>query len=169
MARAISVLASPGSNDNPLRLDYSMLAPSVVSDEPFEMSAAEDGEYALSAVVSREGRVQGVEMINSSSTRGINAMLNDAYRMQFAPAVDRGDAVAVSVVWVVANTTVKGRHDWNIEALREALRLKITPAPIEALPIPAEATQPKSEAAPMMKPIVPDAAASQALAAGAGI
>jgi len=168
MARTISVLASPGSNDNPLRLDYSMLPPSAVSDAPFELSE-EDAAYALSAVVSREGRVQGVEMINPSATRGVNAMLNEAYRMQFQPAVDRGDAVAVSVVWLVANTTVKGRHDWNIDALRQALKLKTTPAPIEALPIPAEAAQPKPEAAPMMKPIVPEAQAALPLAATGGL
>jgi len=63
MARVISVLASPGSNDNPLRLNYDMEAPRAASDAAIEMSG-EDAEYALSAVVSREGRVQGVEMIN---------------------------------------------------------------------------------------------------------
>src|SRR5688572_25584709 len=99
MARVISVLASPGSNDNPLRLNYEMMAPSAVTDATFEMSE-EDAEYALSAVVSREGRVQGVEMINQLGDRpGVNAMLNDAYRMKFAPATARGDAVAVSMVW----------------------------------------------------------------------
>jgi hypothetical protein len=164
MARTISVLASPGSNDNPLRLDYSMLAPRAVTDEPFEMSE-EDTEYALSAVVSREGRVQGVEVLNPT-TRRVNAMLNEAYRMQFEPAVDRGDAVAVSVVWLVANTTVKGRHDVDMVALRQALRLKTTPAPIAPLPIPSEATQPKPEAAPLVKP--GDASAALAAAAGGG-
>ena len=33
--------------------------------------------------------------------------------MQFAPALARGDAVAVSMVWLVASTTVKGRPDTN--------------------------------------------------------
>jgi len=164
MARAISVLASPGSNDNPLRLDYSMLPPSAVSDEPFEMSE-EDTEYALSAVVSREGRVQGVEVLNPT-TRRVNAMLNEAYRMQFAPALDRGDAVAVSVVWLVANTTVKGRHDVDMVALRQALRVKTTPAPIAPLPIPAEVTQPKPEAAPLVKPGEASAALAAAAAGG---
>ena len=176
MARAISVLASPGSNDNPMRLDYSMLvpgrsdatvfglAPRAVSDEPFDIS--EDAEYALSAVVSREGRVQGVAVLNTPAGRGVNAMLNEAYRMQFVPAVDRGDAVAVSVVWLIANTTVKGRHDENMQALRQALRLHTTPAPIAPLPIPAEATQPKPEAAPLAKPI---AESSSALAAAGGV
>jgi hypothetical protein len=168
MARIISVLASPGSNDNPLRLDYSMLAPRAVSYQAIEMSE-EDVEYTLSAVVSREGRVQGVAMINPSSTRGVNAMLNEAYRMQFEPAVDRGDAVAVSVVWLVTNTTVKGRHDEDMQALRQALRLKTTPAPIAPLPIPAEATQPKPEPAAIVKPGGADAASALALAAGVGL
>ena len=163
MARVISVLASPGSNDNPLRLNYEMMAPRAVNDGGMEMSDV-DAEYTLSAVVSREGRVQGVEMINQAAARpGVNAMLNEAYRMKFAPAIARGDAVAVSMVWLVSNTIVKGRHDENMQALRQALRLRTTPAPIAPLPIPAEAADPKP--APLMKPIVPEAAAPQAAAA----
>jgi len=164
MARVISVLASPGSNDNPLRLNYEMMAPRAASDVAIEVSG-EDTEYALSAVVSREGRVQGVEMINEPSDRtGVNAMLNEAYRMKFAPATARGDAVAVSMVWLVSNTTVKGRHDVDMQALRQALRLKTTPEPIAPLPIPAEAGEPKPPS--LMKPIVPEAAAALAAAGG---
>ena len=176
MARVISVLASPGSNDNPVRLEYSMLvtdpstatafglAPRAVSDEPFDVSE-EDAAYTLSAVVSKEGRVQGVEVLNTPSGRGVNAMLNEAYRMQFQPAVDRGDAVAVSILWLVTNTTVKGRHDEDMQALRQALRLRTTPAPIGPLPIPPEASQPKPDAAPMLK----QEAAAAALAAAGGV
>ena len=168
MARAISVLASPGSNDNPLRLNYEMDPPRAVTDAAIEMSE-EDVEYALSAVVSREGRVQGVEMINQPDEYrpGMNAMLNEAYRVQFAPAQARGDAVAVSMVWLVANTTVKGRHDGDMQALRQALRLRTTPEPIAPLPIPAEAVMPKPQAAPLMKPIVPEASAMALAAVGA--
>lgn len=168
MARVISVLASPGSNDNPLRLNYEMNAPRAVTDAAIEMSE-EDVEYALSAVVSREGRVQGVEMINQpfSNRPAVNAMLNEAYRMQFAPATDRGDAVAVSVVWLVASTTVKGRHDEDMQLLRQALRLRTTPAPIAPLPIPADAVgEPKPEAAPLAKPGASEA--GPPIAAGAG-
>ena len=169
MARAISVLASPGSNDNPLRLNYEMDAPRAVTDAAIEMSE-EDVEYALSAVVSREGRVQGVAVINQppSTNPYVNAMLNEAYRVQFAPALSRGDAVAVSMVWLVANTTVKGRHDVDIQLWRQALRLKTTPAPIAPLPIPPEAgNAPKPQAAPMMKPIVPESSAAAVLALAA--
>jgi hypothetical protein len=167
MARVISVLASPGSNDNPIRLNYEMNAPRAVADAGIEMSE-EDVEYALSAVVSREGVVQGVEMINQapSNSPGVNAMLNEAYRMKFAPATARGDAVAVSMVWLVTNTTVKGRHDEDMQALRQALRLKTTPAPIAPLPIPSELTDPKPQSAPLMKPGVPEAAALAAAAVG---
>jgi hypothetical protein len=172
MARVISVLASPGSNDNPLRLNYEMEAPRAVTDAAIELSE-EEVEYALSAVVSREGRVQGVEMINQRPTNNaeINAMLNEAYRMKFAPATARGDAVAVSMVWLVANTTVKGRSDVDIQVLRQALRLQTTPAPIAPLPVPPEATQePKPQAMPLMKPVSPEASSPSvfALAAGAG-
>ena len=41
----------------------------------------------------------------------VNAMLNEACRVP----------VAVSMVWLVANTTVKGRHDDGLVMLRKAL------------------------------------------------
>ena len=165
MARFISVLANPGSNDNPIRLNYEMMAPRAVSDAGIEM-AEEEGEYTLSAVVSREGRVQGVEIINHPYDRpGLNAMLNEAYRMKFAPAIARGDAVAVSMVWLVANTTVKGRPDEDMQAIREALRLQTQPAQIAPLAIPSDTGEPKPQAAPLMKPSGND---SNAAAAGVG-
>src|SRR5687768_11283902 len=86
-ANVISILASPGSNENPLRLNYEMMAPQVVAATPLEMSE-EDGEYALSAVVSREGRVQGIAVINHSRAMNasVNAMLHDAYKVQIGRA-----------------------------------------------------------------------------------
>jgi anti-sigma factor RsiW len=159
MARVIAVLASPGSNDNPLRLNYDMEAPRAVTDAAIEMSE-EDTQYALSAVVSREGRVQGVEVLDQPPSRraSVNAMLNEAYRVQFAPATARGDAVAVSMVWLVANTTVKGRDGGDMRALRRALGLTPLPEPIAPLPIPASEVAPKPAAPVLLKPIVPEAA-----------
>lgn len=161
MARTLAVLASPGSNDNPLRLSYSMVVPSAVTTAAIEMSE-ENAHYTLSAVVSREGRVQGVEMINQPNRPGMNAMLNDAYRMQFSPAMDRGDAVAVSMVWLLANTTVKGRPLDMMEVVREALRLHNSPEPLRALPVPEDAAAP----APLMKPDTPETSSLTALADG---
>jgi hypothetical protein len=166
-ANVISILASPGSNENPMRLNYEMMAPRAVSAAPIEMRSEEDSEYALSAVVSREGRVQGVEVINQSRSkdRSVNAMLNEAYRVQFAPAQARGDAVAVSMVWLVASTTVKGRPDTNMEALRGILGARTAPAPIGPLPVPAEASEPKPEPEPI-KPIVPETMLASLAAGG---
>ena len=157
-ANVISILASPGSNENPMRLNYEMMAPRAVSAAPIEMTSEEDSEYALSAVVSREGDVQGVEVINQSRSkdRSVNAMLNDAYRVKFAPAQARGDAVAVSMVWLVASTTVKGRPDVNLEALHGILRARTAPQPIGPLPVPADAIEPKPSPTPMVKPVVPE-------------
>ena len=157
-ANVISILASPGSNENPMRLNYEMMAPRAVSAAPIEMRSEEDSAYALSAVVSREGRVQGVEVINQSRSkdRSVNAMLNEAYRVQFAPAQARGDAVAVSMVWLVASTTVKGRPDTNMEALRGILGARTAPPRMGPLPVPADAIEPKPEPEPMVKPIVPE-------------
>ena len=178
-ANTISILANPGSNANPMRLNYEMLsacpdaierrtcAPIAVMASPIEM-LEEDGEYALSAVISRDGRVQGVEVINQSRAMHprVNAMLNDAYRVQFAPAQARGgDAVAVSMVWLVSNTTVKGRHDESFESLRGALRARTTPQPIGPLPVPAEIAAPRPAPAPLVKPIVPELMMAASLAA----
>lgn len=161
LAGVIALLANPGSNANPMRLNYEMMAPRAVSDPAIEM-AGEDAEYALSAVVSREGRIQGIEVINDDQPRGkravVNAMLNEAYRVQFAPAQGRtGDAVAVSMVWLVSNTTVKGRQDVGLTQLRQALRFRNGPQPLGPLAIPADATGSKPLAVPMAKPVVPDA------------
>lgn len=166
-ANVISILANPGSNENPMRLNYEMMAPQVVAASPLELSE-EEGEYALSAVVSREGRVQGVAVINNqprATHRAVNAMLHDAYRVQFAPAQARGDAVAVSMVWFVANTTVKGRAE-DIETLRKVLRARTTPQPIGPLPIPGEVdTRPQPAHVPLVKPVVPE---TMLAAAGGG-
>ncbi len=162
LAGVIALLANPGSNANPVRLNYDMMAPRAVTDASLEVSE-EDAEYALSAVVSREGRVQGIEVLNDAQPLGnravVNAMLNEAYRVQFAPAqVRTGDAVAVSMVWLVANTTVKGRHDDELGLMRQALRLRNAPQPIGPVPVPVESVgQPTPQAAPMMKPVVPEA------------
>ncbi|MGE0866911.1 MAG: zf-HC2 domain-containing protein [Vicinamibacterales bacterium] len=171
LAGVISLLANPGSNANPLRLNYEMMAPRAVTEPAIEMTE-EDAEYALSAVVSREGRVQGIEMINNLQPMDkravVNAMLNEAYRVQFAPAQARtGDAVAVSMVWLVANTTVKGRHDDGAALLRETLRLghgARSMGPVEST------SRPKPQAGPVSKQVVPEASDAQtpgALAAAA--
>lgn len=156
LAGVISILANPGSNQNPMRLNYEMMAPRAVSAAPIEL-AEEDAQYALTAVVSREGRVQGVQVLNRprSGDALVNAMLHEVSRVQFAPAQARGTDVAVSMVWLVANTTVKGRPDEGLTVLRA----RTTPPPIRPLPVPVEAEpapEPTPVPAPLVKPVTPE-------------
>jgi hypothetical protein len=121
LAGLITFLANPGSNENPVRLDTRMLAPRTrVDDGSAPLPLASDDEvYALSAVVTREGRIQNLELLVGDRPRGpkkvrpdvLLAMLQQASQVEFEPAksTPTGDPVAVSMVWVLANTTVKGR------------------------------------------------------------
>lgn len=158
LAALISLLANPGSNANPVRLDTGMVYPRAITNPAIEMGE-EDAAFALSASVSREGRVQGVSVIDEQSgvTRAVvNAMLNEAYRVRFAPAQARtGDTVAVNMVWLVANTTVKGRHIDEV-LVRRTLRARSAPRPIRPVPILNPDPEPESESGTTGKPIVQD-------------
>lgn len=122
MRAMIEKLAHPGSDSNPVSLGHSILVPrtldaSLVLDEIMD----DDASYALSAVVTTEGRITNSELLVSerSSVRLRNraavhddeaaAVLAAVSRSRFAPAQERagGQRVAVSMVWLVARTTVK--------------------------------------------------------------
>ena len=122
MHAMIERLANPGSDGNPLSLGRSVVMPrnlnsSLVLDEIME----DDAVYALSAVVTREGRVSNYGMLLSevSSVRRRDslaesdeeaaAIMDALKRSRFAPAQSkaRGTPVAVNVVWLVTRTTVK--------------------------------------------------------------
>ena len=87
MARVIAVLASPGSNDNPMRLNYEMMAPRAVTDAAIEMSGRGRRVHAVGGGLARRPRAGRRDDQRSRADRpGVNAMLNEAYRMKFAPA-----------------------------------------------------------------------------------
>lgn len=117
LAGLITLLANPGSNQNPVRLDNHMRVPQALIDaEAFlPMSSNDNAVLALSAVVTREGRVQNIEFLNPAHAAAIKvrpdvlvAMLDAASRAEFEPARAGGSPVAVSMVWLLASTTVRG-------------------------------------------------------------
>ena len=119
LAGIITTLANQGTNDYPLRLGGAMLAPRAMMDAPMP-TAVEDGEFALSAVVTREGRIQNLEVLGTEQEtvlqlrpEAVGAMLDLAARARFEPALSGGLPVAVNVVWLVTSTTVKGRPDYD--------------------------------------------------------
>ncbi|MEO8682840.1 MAG: zf-HC2 domain-containing protein [Vicinamibacterales bacterium] len=149
LAGVIAYLASSGSNANPLRLDADMMQPRAITGAAIEMSE-EDAAFALAAVVSREGRIQNLEVVGADMSLPIKrdvlvAMLNEASRAQFEPAQARwGNTVAVNMVWLVTSTTVKARHTalprpWQAPALAPM------PGPIEPKPVPEAPAEPATK------------------------
>jgi len=138
LAGMIEMLANPGSDENPMRLDGAMAAPPRALDgSGLESVPDDDAVFALAAVVTREGRVANYEVLFSErasvrrhdtavQTGDVSSVVNAVKQSRFAPAqaVD-GAPVAVNMVWLLARTTVK-------PAARAALDLppvKIAPAP----------------------------------------
>jgi hypothetical protein len=107
--------APPGSDLNPVRFDNRMQAPSLpisggVVADTLEKVSDEDLVFALSAVVSREGRVSDVSVLTTDHDRQqVSEILNAISRGRLEPAQFAGSPVAVNLVWLVAHTTVRGK------------------------------------------------------------
>jgi hypothetical protein len=120
LAGIISYLANPGSNANPVRMDGRMLLPRPLAAALFPL-ADQDSIFAMSGVVTREGRVQDLQMLAAEHAQTLHvkpevvlAMLEAASRARFEPAQAGGAPIAVSMVWVVEMTTVRGQNDYNM-------------------------------------------------------
>jgi len=110
----IAVLAAPlGSNLNPARLDGRFSVPSVPENGVVYATLESSlmlGERVLplSAIVTREGRVSGLEVLsNDQDLHEVIALVNALSRGRLEPAQFGGSPVAVNLVWLVAHTTVR--------------------------------------------------------------
>lgn len=142
LAGIVNVLASPksvlvdenapGTNANPVIVDARMLMPRTL-DQLFlsTASASDDSVFTLSAVVTREGRLVNLEWhpatgrapkAGSREAEAVDTLLNAASLARFEPARVAGLPVAVNMVWLVANTTVR--------ASKAALDLPVTGVPM---------------------------------------
>lgn len=148
LAGIIGYLASPGSNVNPARMDEFTMVPRrhASSDWPL---AGEDAVLALSAVVTREGRIQRIDVLAAEQARALKvkpevvlAMIEAASRAQFEPARTGGAPIAVSMVWLLAHTTVVGSAA-DVERLMRPLA-----------PSPAAGLGPQVPVRPVAKPVV---------------
>jgi hypothetical protein len=116
MAALIAALADPGSNQNPLALDGRILLPQAVPAEFIggPVVDREDALFALAAVVTREGRVQNLELLQDSGSSPVGSqaildLLDAAAQTRFEPARAGGSPVAVNMVWLLAQTKVRAR------------------------------------------------------------
>jgi hypothetical protein len=117
MAALIGALATPGSDRNPVSVDGRMLLPrtnpAAFSDAV--MLDGGEGVVALSAIVTREGRIRNLEVLQPDARElGVDEreMLNllvTASQARFEPARAGGSPVAVNLVWLVAHMTVRGK------------------------------------------------------------
>lgn len=118
MASVIGALATPGSDRNPLRLDGRILRPTFEETAP-AVVVRDDEVLALSAVVTREGRVSRVELVMPAASRlprhdAVLELLDAAAQTRFEPARAGGSPVAVNVIWLMAHTTVVGKHEADV-------------------------------------------------------
>ena len=125
LAAAIAVMAAPtGSNFNPVRLDerlgprYSPLVdflrvpsvPKAGAMEAMLLTPVSDEELMLSfsAVVTREGRVSRLSVLNSDSDpRDIETIMAGISEARLEPARIGSDPIAVNIVWLLTHMTVK--------------------------------------------------------------
>lgn len=135
LAEIIDALGNPGSEKNPMSLDGRILPPRLETEDPLTdvLNAAllnsvptDDATFALSTVVTRDGRIADYEVLGShyptdhgtdlhyTSTDAVLTTADVSYvreavkRTRFSPAQCGGAPVAVNMVWLLARTTVKG-------------------------------------------------------------
>jgi hypothetical protein len=147
LAGMIEMLANPGSDQNPMRLDGGMTAPPrALNGAGLDSIPGDEAVFALAAVVTREGRVANYELLMSERDAGggsvrrhdtavetddVSSVLNAVKQSRFAPAQGTdGAPVAVNMVWVLARTTVKASARAAVELPRLPARL----APVVPVP-----------------------------------
>jgi len=140
MASVIGALATPGSDRNPLRLDGRILRPTFEETAPAVVVSSDDEVLALSAVVTREGRVSRVELVMPAASRlprrdAVLELLDAAAQTRFEPARAGGAPVAVNVIWLMAHTTVVGKHEADVVIAAPRVPRSRPPAPAAPPPV----------------------------------
>jgi hypothetical protein len=147
LAGIISTIVSADTND------LMRLAPTVIENRALldtteaMQSTGGDADLMLSALVTREGRIQNLEVLEEQA-RALHvkpevmlAMVEAASRARF----ERQSGAlpgAINVVWLVTTTTVKGRPDydlylvspprWSDTMIGPRLPRKVTPTPAKS-------------------------------------
>jgi hypothetical protein len=117
LAAMIRTISAPaGSNLNPVRVGRFLQFPSVPESGPIERMLAqpvsrEELTLALSAVVTQEGRVSGVSVLNKQqpASQDLESLLDVLSRGRLEPGRRGTLPVAVNLVWLVTHTTVRAK------------------------------------------------------------
>jgi hypothetical protein len=117
LAAIIAVMAAPSGSDlNPMSLNVDDIqAPSVPQDGFVKTTLEEAGAggemmLAFSAVITREGRIHGLEVLgNGHDPRQVAQLVDAISRGRLEPARYGSDPIAVNLVWFVEHMTVKAK------------------------------------------------------------
>jgi hypothetical protein len=147
LAGIISTIVS-ADTANPMRLASTVIENRALLDTTEAMqSTGGDTELMLSALVTREGRIQNLEVLEEQA-RALHvkpeimlAMIEAASQARFERQAGHLPGV-INVVWLVTMTTVKGRPDydlylvspprWTHDDIGPVLPRKVTRAPVKA-------------------------------------
>jgi hypothetical protein len=126
----------------PVALDETILAPRGLDGGPALYAIGEDeAVFALSAVVTREGRVAAYEVLPSgrraarsrravTHAEQVDAVLDSVRESRFEPAQGAGGgAVTVRMIWVLARTTVKAQTEAVTKPVSDELARRPAPRP----------------------------------------
>lgn len=97
----------PGSNENPVPVDGYVLMPRALDQAFSTAMSVENAEFMFVAVVTREGTVSNLELRRGTSPKGAENLMGAVSQARFEPARVDGLPVAVNMVWLVTNTTVR--------------------------------------------------------------
>jgi hypothetical protein len=116
LAAMIDVISAPAGSDlNPLRVDHFLQFPSVPERGAIEAMLAqpisrEELTLALSAVVTREGRVSGLSVLTRENRPSeLSPILDVLSRSRLEPGRLGASPVAVNLVWLLTHTTVRAK------------------------------------------------------------
>jgi len=118
---SVTALATPGSNMNPVPLSGQVLAPVALNGgfaTLIDPDDTNDSVFMIRAVVTREGTVENRELFHATSgeepiapgteeARAAETLMGAFSHVRFEPGRVDGLPVAVNMVWMVANTTVR--------------------------------------------------------------
>lgn len=130
LAAIVNLLASPGSNAYPVFVDARTNMPHALDGAISADATHGDAVFALAAVVTREGRVEHMKMLDADdggmsdvdAERVVKDLMHAMSRTRFEPAQREGLPVAVNIVWLVAQTTVRGTPPVTLDAPQPSVK-----------------------------------------------
>lgn len=151
--------ANPGSDQTPMRLDNRVSFPRGLDGiSPLEGVSDDEVAFAVSAVVTREGRIATYDLLESGDGRTselrrkrdaveVLAVLDGVRRSRFEPAEAAGGTkVAVNMVWLLVRTTAKvpapvAHPEPQVQEVVKPEELEVSPSvPSTKSLVPAETT-----------------------------